>query len=110
MLEHAFGGEHTHVAKALSSLGVAYIDLGDANRSVELLKRALAIQEREYGPDHGITSRTRFSYAKSLMALGARTDAVREMARCIDGLKSAFGEDHYWCSRADVLLLQWGIP
>jgi hypothetical protein len=40
------------VATTLTNLGNAYGSLGDTQKSRELLERALAINERHYGPDH----------------------------------------------------------
>jgi tetratricopeptide (TPR) repeat protein len=40
------------VAITLTNLGNAYGSLGDAQKSRELLERALTINERHYGPDH----------------------------------------------------------
>ena len=43
---------HRTVAVTLTSFGNAYGSLGDAARKRDLLVRALAIKEREYGPEH----------------------------------------------------------
>jgi hypothetical protein len=40
------------VATTLTNLGNAYGSLGDAQKSRELLERALTIKERHYGLDH----------------------------------------------------------
>ena len=40
------------LANTLCDLGTAHGKLGDIRSAKELLERALAIQEREYGPEH----------------------------------------------------------
>jgi hypothetical protein len=40
------------VADTLNNLGDSYRSLGYAQKSRELLERALVINERHYGPDH----------------------------------------------------------
>ncbi|NCD20159.1 MAG: tetratricopeptide repeat protein, partial [Actinobacteria bacterium] len=50
--------DHVQVAVTLGNLGGAWGELGQAGRAKDLLERALAIEEREYGPDHVEVART----------------------------------------------------
>ena len=50
--EREYGAEHRLVATTLTNLGIAYGDLGDAQKKRDLLEKALRIKEREYGPEH----------------------------------------------------------
>merc|ERR1719473_2501610 len=51
-LEQASEQNDSQVAFTLVNLGNSYGSLGDVEKKKELLERALAIQEREYGPGH----------------------------------------------------------
>merc|ERR1712050_825501 len=62
-------------ARALTTLGIAYAGLGDAAKERDLLQRALAIQEREYGPEHREVAATLADLGKAYGDLG---DAVKE--------------------------------
>ncbi len=50
--ERHFGFDHTEVAATSTNLGDAYRSLGDAQKSRELLERALAIKENHFDLDH----------------------------------------------------------
>ena len=54
--EREYGAEHRLVATTLTNLGIAYGDLGDAQKKRDLLEKALRIKEREYGPEHKIVA------------------------------------------------------
>lgn len=43
---------YTQIAVTLSQLSVAYYDLGQPHRSIELLERALDINKNVHGPAH----------------------------------------------------------
>ena len=46
------GADHREVARTLTSLGTAHVELGDASQGRELLERSLTIKERAFGADH----------------------------------------------------------
>ena len=50
--EELLGRDRRQSARALAIFANAYGDIGDAAWKRNLLERALAIQEREYGPEH----------------------------------------------------------
>ena len=58
------------MAITLTNLGNAYGDLGDAAKQRELLERALAIKEREYGREHREVAPTVFTLGIAYRALG----------------------------------------
>ena len=43
--EREYGAEHRQVATILTNLGIAYGDLGDAQKKRDLLEKALRIKE-----------------------------------------------------------------
>ena len=75
------------VASTLASLGGAYGALGDAARKRDLLERALAIELREFGPEHREVAVTLTSLGNACAGGEAR---VTEMS----GLRSAFNGVH----------------
>ena len=50
--EQIYEQNDQEISGALTNLGLAYGDLGNAEKARELLERALAMDERKYGPDH----------------------------------------------------------
>merc|ERR1719254_150537 len=81
-------------ACVLAALGNAYGDLGDAARQRDLLERALAIDEREYGPDHREVAITLTSLGNACGDLG---DAARQRdlsERTLAIMEREYGPDH----------------
>src|SRR5262245_56012419 len=89
ILEGALGPEHPDVAAALRDLAIEYAYHEDYRAAQPLYRRALAIQERAFGPDSGDVATTLEWYAKLLRAqhrdeeaacLEARAHAIRDDA------------------------------
>ena len=72
-------------------------------RKKGFLERALSIEERKFGVDHGETSITRFHYAEALDELNLSDHAIRQMGQATVGLERAFGADHKYTRRAAML-------
>ena len=74
-----------NVAGALTNLGSAHADLGDAARAKELHERALAIQEAAYGADHVNVAPTLGNLGIAYQELGdaARAKELYERALAI---------------------------
>jgi tetratricopeptide (TPR) repeat protein len=82
------------VAITLANLDSAHGDLGDPAKQKELLERALAIQEREYGLEHPNVAATLTKLATAHGALGDpdKQKELLERALAIDERK--FESDH----------------
>ncbi len=61
---------HPNVAVTLTNLGDAYGSLGDAQKSRELLKRALVIKEKHYGFNHPEVAATLTNLGHAYRSLG----------------------------------------
>ncbi|KAH8070286.1 hypothetical protein JL720_11847 [Aureococcus anophagefferens] len=68
----------------LHNLGNAYVDLGDDAKSRELLERALAIKEREYGCDHESVAKTLTNLGNAYGDLGDYAKKRNFLARARD--------------------------
>ena len=82
------------MANTLTNLGNAYGDLGDHAKKRDMLERALAIEERAYGPDHVELAITLWNLAEANGNLG---DTVRQreiLERALVINESAYGPDH----------------
>lgn len=74
--------ENSYLARSLLNLGQLYRALNDFDRARELLARAVAIQEREFGPDHEAVAMFLTSLASTLegeeaISLQRRALAIR---------------------------------
>lgn len=58
IVETTLGPEHPQVAAALTSLGIAWFELGDPALARDLHERAFNINQRTYGPDHVLVAGT----------------------------------------------------
>ena len=74
--------------------GSAYGELGDPAKARDMLERALAIQERAYGPDHIEIAPALFSLGKVHVALGDNAKAREFFARALAIAERAYGSDH----------------
>jgi tetratricopeptide (TPR) repeat protein len=82
------------VATILTNLGNAYGSLGDTQKSRELLERALAINERHYGPDHPNVATILTNLGNAYGSLGdtQKSRELLERALVID--ERHYGPDH----------------
>jgi tetratricopeptide (TPR) repeat protein len=78
------------VATTLANLGNAYESLGDAQKSRELLERALAIKERYHGLDHPEVATILTNLGNAYESLGD-TQKKRELLE----RSLAINEKHY---------------
>ena len=82
------------MAITLTNLGDAYRYLGDAAKSRDLLERALAIDEREYGPDHREVAITLVSLGNAYGSLGNAAKSRDLLERALAILEREYGPDH----------------
>ena len=90
IFEAQYGSEHVRVARELSRLGVACIQLGEYSRARELLERSLRIKEANYGADD-------VELAPTLGNMGAVHRELGEYAKAkeMQGRALAISEAHY---------------
>lgn len=100
--EREFGPDHCDVATTLSNLGNAYDRLGNIQKQKELLERALAINEREYGRNLRVLLRLKSWYKRcipcipqffNIMAWGWGPDH-HVVATTLVNLGSVYGRCH----------------
>lgn len=70
---------YTQIAVTLSQLSVAYYDLGQPHRSIELLERALDINKNAHGPAHISVAITTSNMSTAYRHLGEVTKS-KELA------------------------------
>jgi tetratricopeptide (TPR) repeat protein len=82
------------ILAALSSRGIALIRLGDFGRAEPLMRRALAIAEQAFGPDHPDVARDLNNLAQVLQETNRLAEAEPLMARVAAIFEKALGPDH----------------
>ncbi|KAH8062809.1 hypothetical protein JL720_13179 [Aureococcus anophagefferens] len=119
--EREYGGDHVEVASTLKSrervrrtrsgaratstaatrrwltlanLGNAHGSLGDNAKARELLERALAIKEREYGRDHAEVAVTLANLGNAYNRLGDYAKACELYERALAIFEREYGRDH----------------
>ena len=74
--------------------GSAYGELGDDAKSRDVLERALAIEERAYGPDHIEIAPALFNLGSLHEDLGEKAKAREFIARALAIAERTYGSDH----------------
>ena len=74
--------------------GSAYGELGDPAKARDMLERALAIQERAYGPDHIEIAPALFNLGQVHEDLGEKAKAREFIARALAIAERTYGSDH----------------
>ena len=74
--------------------GSAYGELGDPAKARDMLERALAIQERAYGPDHVALGTTLWNLAMVHENLGDTVKQREMLERALVINERAYGPDH----------------
>lgn len=127
--EREFGPDHCDVATTLSNLGNAYDRLGNIQKQKELLERALAINEREYGRNLRVLLRLKSWYKRCIPCIHTSIFQYHGMgtwgwgpdhhvvATTLVNLGSVYGrchrkkkktgEDLLTCCRLQQKLLRW---
>ncbi|MGA9520166.1 MAG: serine/threonine-protein kinase [Myxococcaceae bacterium] len=78
-------GDHPHVSRTLTLMGRARLGLGDRERAIPELERALTLAQKEGAPP-GTLEEARFTLARALWGLGEdRARAVELATRARDG-------------------------
>ena len=85
------GPEHMELAV---TLGQAHGKLGDAFKAKQLLERALAIQEREYGPEHRELVGTLANLGNSHGELGDASKQKQLLERALAIQEREYGPEH----------------
>ena len=81
-------------ARGLTGLGTALLRLGDLDEAEKLMRRALALYERELGSSHPQTAKTLYSLAACLARKGNFADAEAAYHRALVIYRQAYGDDH----------------
>ena len=82
------------MANTLTNLGSAYGALGDVAKARDLLERALAIKEREYGPEHRAVASTLANLGDAYGRLGDVAEQRGLLERALAISRREFGPDH----------------
>jgi len=82
------------VAKTLTNLGIAYGDLGDNAKKRDVLVRALAIEEREFGRDHVESANTLANLGNAHGDLGDNAKKRDLLERALAIFEREYGRDH----------------
>jgi eukaryotic-like serine/threonine-protein kinase len=94
LISAAVGEDHPWTARALAGLGVATHRDGHSDEALGLIDRALAIDERLYGPND-LNVAVDLAYgALVLEETGAGAEAVARLERALPIFRRSFGDDH----------------
>jgi tetratricopeptide (TPR) repeat protein len=88
------GREHRGAAWLLSQTGQRWHDLAEWNRAEPLMRRALAIDEKTYGPDHPNVAIHLNNLAQLLQATNRLAEAEPLMRRALAIDEKSYGPDH----------------
>jgi tetratricopeptide (TPR) repeat protein len=101
LLQHALevaratlGDEHPTTAERLSGLADAQRRLGQTEAAGDNIRRALAIVEKAYGPDHVATGRIRYMVGRQLEAEGRLDEALAQQEASLTALEASLGTEH----------------
>jgi tetratricopeptide (TPR) repeat protein len=92
--EKHYGPDHPGVATMLSNLGVAYRNLGDFKKQLELQEQALVINERNYGPDHPEVANMLSNLGNAYWKLGDSKKQLEVQERALVIKEKHYGPDH----------------
>jgi TPR repeat protein/CHAT domain-containing protein len=93
-ISRATGDEVHRVVLSLSNLAVEYFERGQYGEAEPLLKRALALREAAFGPDHPDLFKGLGQLAAVYSALGRYSEAEPLLTRALAIGEKAFGPDH----------------
>jgi len=101
LLQHALevarstlGDEHPTTAERLAGLADAQRRLGQTEAAGDNIRRALAIVEKAYGPDHVTTGRIRHMVGRQLEAEGRLAEALVQQEASLKALEASLGTEH----------------
>jgi eukaryotic-like serine/threonine-protein kinase len=86
------------------TIGETYLELGLYPNSLEHLRRALELQEREHGPDHPDSLIARSMLGGLMIEDGKLDEAEKYLVPALDGLTRLVGPDN-----SETLLATWRI-
>ncbi|MCX4243065.1 serine/threonine-protein kinase [Paraliomyxa miuraensis] len=82
------------IASAMDALGNMVDDEGRSEESVQLHREALAIQERELGPNHLDVATSLNNLASALIELDRNDEARPLLLRCLEIREKSLGSEH----------------
>ena len=86
-----YGEGNTRTASALASLAGSYGDMGDFAGARERYGQAVAVEDKELGPDHYYTLETLYAWARMEQAAGDFQSALALFERASAGWRKQFG-------------------
>jgi len=86
--------EGVATAQLLTGIAAAHRGRGAASEALPILRRALAIRERELGPDHVSTIEVENNIAVVQIELGEAEEASATMTRVVAARERTLGPDH----------------
>ena len=81
------------VAVTLTSLGNAYLKLGEDQQAIKLQQQALAIEESVFGPDHPQVAVTLTSLGNAYLKLGEDQQVIKLQQRALTINETMLGPD-----------------
>ena len=87
-------GSDAQLLMALMNMGVTHQQLGQANKALEFLGRALPISTKVHGAEHSHTGMLHMNMGNSLHALGRNLQALECMERAKNIFCKTLGKDH----------------
>ena len=94
VVDEAKKGEKEIVAILLNSLGVAYLDLGDAQKSIKSFNQALSIYQAVFGDIHQCIATSYNNLGKAYRILGEAQKAIEFDKQALSIRKKVFSDRH----------------
>ncbi|MFE5703255.1 tetratricopeptide repeat protein [Rhodococcus koreensis] len=94
LTEATFDPDHREVARLLTRLGIAWLELGKPANAQEPLERALTVQEREYGPNDPEVALTLNNLGNVRCDQGKPDEARKLYERALTILEREYGPNH----------------
>jgi tetratricopeptide (TPR) repeat protein len=100
-MEESAGPYHPNLVRALSNLGVAYLDAGRFEESDRAFRRAVQIAEDRLGPNHPDVATVLLNYS-TLLDKTKRKSEARATRQRSKGILSGFANTHSQASTVDL--------
>jgi serine/threonine protein kinase len=81
-------------ARLRTTIGIAYRGLGEPQKSISHLERAVSLSRTEFGPDHADTIDAISALANTLRTVGRSRDAIPMLEAIGNHLEARLGADH----------------
>jgi serine/threonine protein kinase/tetratricopeptide (TPR) repeat protein len=90
----SFTSEPLIEARLRQTVGISFLELGEARIAAEQFEAARALYAKHRGPEHPDTLQSMYDLARSIGALGRHTDALKLNEQTLALRKATLGTDH----------------